>query len=274
MGSPASQLAISWPKSHVLSRVSTEPILSVIIPVRNRSGTRLDNCLRALRWQQGVQPDDVEIVISDLASAPDHQAAIDQTAREHSARVVRVENTQIWNRSWALNVGIRAAQGKRVMCTDADMIFSPDFLRAVLAAFQAQPNPLVLCRCHDLPETVPERAYELDDFAWLRQQAELRDTVGTGACQVADRSFFEKVRGYDEKYVFWGNEDKDMVVRAEVFGLEPHWLGEPTCMLHQWHPTMKLDKKWLRFKNRMRYRFTKTKLVKNKKRWGEPGAPA
>ena len=187
---------------------------------------------------------------------------------------MRVEATKIWNRSWALNVGIRAARGEHVMCTDADMIFSPDFLKQVVAAFVEQQRSLVLCRCHDLPESLSERPWQLDDFARLREQAELRDTVGTGACQVAARSFFEEVRGYDEKYVFWGNEDKDMVMRAEVFGLRPHWITEPTCMLHQWHPTMKLDKKWLRFKNRMRYRFTKTKLVKNKKRWGEPSAPA
>jgi glycosyltransferase involved in cell wall biosynthesis len=185
-----------------------------------------------------------------------------------------VESTKIWNRSWALNVGIRAAHGDRVMCTDADMIFSPGFLHDTLSTLVDNDKALVLCRCHDLPEAVPEKAWHLDDFAWLREQAELRDTVGTGACQAATRSFFEEVRGYDEKYVFWGNEDKDMVARAAVFGLEQHWLPEPTSMLHQWHPTMKLDKKWLRFKNRIRYKFTKTQLVKNKKRWGELTAPA
>lgn len=254
--------------------MSTEPALSVVIPVRNRSGTRLDNCLRSLRWQVGVGSSEIDVIVSDLGSDPEHRDAIDAAARQHSARVVRVESTKIWNRSWALNVGIRSAHGARVMCTDADMIFSPDFLKRVLAAFVEGAKPLVLCRCHDLPESVPERPWQVDDFTWLKEQAELRDTVGTGACQVATRSFFEEVRGYDEKYVFWGNEDKDMVVRAELSGLAAHWLEEPTCMLHQWHPTMKLDKKWLRFKNRMRYRFTKTTLVKNKKRWGELGAPA
>jgi glycosyltransferase involved in cell wall biosynthesis len=254
--------------------VSPNPLLSVIIPVRNRSGIRLDNCLTSLRWQQGVELSEIEIIISDLASDPQHRVAIDETAERHSSRVVRVERTEIWNRSWALNVGIRAALGERVMCTDADMIFSPDFLNRTLAAFEERSKPLVLCRCHDLPQSVPERPWQPDDFPALREQAELRDTVGTGACQAAYRTFFEEVRGYDEKYVFWGNEDKDMVARAEVFGLEAHWLREPTCMLHQWHATHKMDKRWLRFKNRMRYKFTKTKLVKNKKRWGEPGAPA
>lgn len=254
--------------------MSPQPALSVIIPVRNRSGTRLDNCLRSLRWQQDLEPSQIEVIVSDLASDPEHQVAIDATAERHSARVVRVQSTKVWNRSWALNVGIRAAGGERVMCTDADMIFSPDFLKNVLAAFSGATEPLVLCRCHDLPESVEERPYELADFPSLRERAELRDTVGTGACQAAKRSFFEEVRGYDEKYVFWGNEDKDMVARAEVFGLKAHWLREPTCMLHQWHPTHKMDKRWLRFKNRMRYKFTKTQLIKNKKRWGEPGAPA
>jgi hypothetical protein len=226
-----------------------------------------------LRWQD-VDPTAVDLVISDLGSDPQHARAVDETAERHGARVVRTERAKIWNRSWALNLGIRAARAGRGMCTDADMIFSPDFLGRVLGTFAHESNPLVLCRCHDLPESVPEQPWQVEDFPGLREQASLRDTVGTGACQVATKSFFERVRGYDEKYVFWGEEDKDMVMRAEGSGLVPFWLREPTCMLHQWHPTHKREKSWLRFKNRLRYRLTKTQIVKNRRRWGEPAASA
>lgn len=242
------------------------PRISVIIPVRNRAGQRLDNCLRSLRWQD--LPDGAhEIVLSDFGSDAEHAQAVADVAARHGARVVRTPTTELWNRSRALNIGIRAARGDLVLCTDADMIFAPDFVRAVIDEIE-RGEVLVLCRCRDLPEDVPEQAWDGSDFPGLLARSTFRQTRGTGACQGAKKSFFERVRGYDESYVFWGFEDNDMVSRAERAGLSVVYIHERTSMLHQWHPTTKNDRPLLKLKNKWRFWLTRRVVTKNPTGWG------
>ncbi|MCS6798828.1 MAG: glycosyltransferase [Myxococcota bacterium] len=245
----------------------SEPVLSVVVPVRDRTGTRLDNCLRSLRWQRDVGGP-VEIVISDYGSDPPHAEAIDALARRHEARVARTPRVGLWNRSRALNVGIRAAGAPHVLCTDADMIFAPDFLATVIGVLRDEPRAFVLCRCRDLPPEVPEQPWTVDDFPSLLARARWRHALGVGACQAAARAFFERVRGYDERYVHWGYEDRDMVARAERAGLRIVWIHERTSMLHQWHPTTKGDRPWWRQINKLRFFLTRRVLVKNPGGWG------
>ena len=217
--------------------------LSVVIPIRDRSGQRLENCLRSLRWQRGVERQQVEIVLSDFGSSAEHATSIAALAQAYDAVVTTEETEALWNRSRALNLGIQAASGELCFCTDADMIFSPDFIAALLSAeAQAPGETMVLSRCHDLPEAAPRRLFEQSDFADLKSSAALRQTTGTGACQVARRSFFEHARGYDEAFEYWGAEDDDMLSRARRYGLNPVYLEGEAAMLHQWHPTMKNDK--------------------------------
>ena len=243
------------------------PTLSVVIPVRNRAGTRLENCLRSLRWQQF--DGGLEVVVSDFGSDASEVAPLQALCDRQGARLVRTETDALWNRSRALNVGIQASAGRYVLCTDADMLFSPDFAdHVVRAQREADERALVLCRCHDLPEEVEEVPRALEEFDALRAKASVRQTSGTGACQVATRAFFVAVRGYDEGYEYWGAEDNDMVSRATRYGLQPVWLPEAPAMLHQWHPTMKNDRPFRRKWNEWRYRLTRRVVVKNRKGWG------
>ncbi len=253
------------------------PIVSVIIPLRNRSGVRLINCLNSLGWQNRVssstaQPSaELEIIISDFGSDPSQHRNIIKIANDAGATVVKNNTRQIWNRSQALNIGIRASRGKYVMCTDADMIFMPNFIQSALELQkkQGKQGGMVVCQCHDLPQQKTEQCWTRDMIPGLFKEATVRGYGGTGACQFAPRSFFEYVRGYDEGYVFWGSEDKDMLARAEKYGLELLWLDGLTAMAHQWHPTLREQRKFLVLRNRLRYKFTKHRVVKNSRGWGE-----
>ena len=199
--------------------------------------------------------------------------ALAALAERHGARLVRTETSALWNRARALNLGIQASSGDLVLCTDADMLFSPDFLSAVAGAHAAAADHgLVLCRCHDLPAGAVEHAAALAEFDDLRARSEVRQTSGTGACQAAKRSFFCAVRGYDEAFVYWGAEDNDMVHRAGRYGLKAVWLDETPAMLHQWHTTMKNDRPLRRKWNSWRYKLTKWQVVKNRGGWGNEPA--
>lgn len=244
------------------------PRLSAIIPVRNRSGTRLRNCLASLRWQD-VDPGDLEIVLSDFGSDDDHAASIRELADRYDAKVARSEEFGDWNRSRALNLGIQHATAEYVVCTDADMIFAPSFVPAILAVHDRMPGEaLVVCKCSDLPKTVPEKDYAREDIAYLHDSARHRKSIGTGACQSATREFFFHSRGYDETFVHWGSEDTDMRDRALRHGLEMVWISDQTEMFHQWHPTSRYSRLLQNRKNAIRYWFTRHQVVKNLERWG------
>ncbi len=248
------------------------PQISAIIPIRNRSGQRLENCVRSLRWQAPVDAADLEIVLSDFGSTPEHLASVHDIADRYGARVVAVTTDAVWNRSRALNIGIQGATGRLCFCTDADMIFAPNFVHQLLtqeAAHRAGDGALVVAPCFDLPDGVATANLTAADFPRLRAAAALRETNGTGACQVATRAFFEAIRGYDEGFKYWGGEDDDLAFRAATFGLTRVSIGTDAAMLHQWHPTMKNDRPVQRKLNTWRLKLTRHRVIKNPNGWGQ-----
>jgi GT2 family glycosyltransferase len=246
----------------------TAPLLTVVIPFRDRSGLRALNCLRSLRWQE-MPVGAIEIVVSDFGSQPAEQVAIGRACEAVSARVVRTETAAVWNRSYALNIGIREARGHYVLCTDIDMVFAPSFVPTLCAAQQAAGDrALAVCRCRDLPAELALERWEVADYPSLLARSGYRERLGTGACQMAPRSFFERVRGYDQKYVFWGMEDQDLFQRAIRAGLEPRWVHDQTSMLHQWHPSRRTERPFCKFLNDARFHLTKYRVAKNTEQWG------
>jgi len=249
------------------------PAISVVIPVRNRSGIRLDNCLKSLKWQE-LPEGAMEVLVCDYGSEPEHASSVDKLVAKHDVRLVREQTDAPWNKSIILNIGIQQARGALVMCTDADMVFSADFIAGVLALNERDGAAMVVSRCLDLPESTADAVCDKVGFEAMRAKASVRQTCGTGACQAAPKSFFEEVRGYDQAYKHWGAEDDDMLHRAGRYGLEIRWMPESTAMLHQWHPTLK-NTRWLQRRiNDYRYKLTRHIVVKNKAGWGRRGALA
>ena len=86
--------------------MSSAPLLSVIIALRNRTGPRLENCLMSLRAQRTASGEPfaagvVEILLSDFGSDPGPAREIVELADRHGARVVRTDTAALWNRSAA-----------------------------------------------------------------------------------------------------------------------------------------------------------------------------
>ena len=249
--------------------MSDQPLISAIVPVRNRSNNRLENCLRALHWQD-LPAEQYEVVISDFGSNPEEAKKLQEMADAHGARIVRTETDEIWNRSKALNYGIRAAQGRFMFCTDVDMIFEPNFLSTLLKVQEEHgEQAFAVCHCRDLPESVPEKPWNCEDYPALKSKAPFREKLGTGACQMALKSAFEDIRGYDEGFKFWGMEDNDMKFRiTKGHGLKLVWIHERTSMLHQWHPSDRGKKPLSKFLNDVRFHVSKYRTRKNPETWG------
>ncbi|MCB0195868.1 MAG: glycosyltransferase [Anaerolineae bacterium] len=216
--------------------------LAVVISIRNRAGRRVRNALRSLAWQTAGPPAQV-IVVSSGSRAEIDQALAVICAEEGATLLTIGAPGQPWNKSLALNTGIRATRPDipYLMTMDVDMILAPNFLAVVIERLQRQPSALVLCQSSDLPEQaiIPDQPRQvLAAFPALHASSSLRDRTGTGGIQAARRSFFFEIRGYDEDLIWWGAEDGDVVNRAYRLGFALEWIEDRTAMLHQWHPRM------------------------------------
>lgn len=245
-----------------------EPTLSVVIALRDRGGVRVDNCLRSIRWQD-LPAEEVELILSDFGSDRAHQKELRSLAEANEARVLHTVTSETWNKSRALNIGIRAARGRYILCTDCDMVFAPNFLSTLLDTQRAEDDrAFVLCQSRDLPASWAERRWSLSDLETLIEGSSYRARPGTGACQMATRAFFEELRGYDEGYRGWGQEDSDMTYRAGRAGRVLRWVEDQTAMMHQWHPSNRRRWPIQKTLNDLRFHLTKRQVRKNPGGWG------
>jgi hypothetical protein len=219
--------------------VGTAPVV-VIIPVRDRAGQRLRNTLRSLQWQLTGPP--TQVLVVSHGSRPEINDELEKLCRDEAATLMTIgQPADPWNKSLALNVGIRRSTPgvPFLMTMDADMILSPDLLTVVVERLTKDPPALVLCRISDLPPQafLPVDGRQLlQSFERLRAVTQLRSHSSSGGIQAANRSFFFAIRGYDEDLMWWGAMDGDILNRARLMGLEIEWIEDRTTMLHQWHP--------------------------------------
>jgi glycosyltransferase involved in cell wall biosynthesis len=233
------QLAMAHTKDTTVQLENTAAF-AVVIPVRDRAGQRLRNSLVSLNWQTGAKP--AQILVVSHGSQPEIDRELAVICAEQRAALIRVGTpNQPWNKPFALNTGIRATSAEIpfVMTMDVDMILAPNFLEVVHRRLADKEKNLVLCRISDLDKnvTLPASGNELlSKFYHFRAHTKLRSPTGSGGIQAAARSFFFKIRGYDEDLLWWGAMDGDILQRARCLNMIPIWIESETVMLHQWHP--------------------------------------
>jgi len=204
----------------------------------NRGGLRVANLLKSLLVYQRVPAAEVVVVdTSDDEQIARGVAAMCQAIR--GARYVRRRRSSL-HKPWALNVGIQAANpfSKVVAVTDIDFMFGPHMVETLLMVIDWQ----IFVR------TVPKRLcaddFELDPFT-TENWARLCDTArpwgpstGPGALQAAERGWWFKVRGYDERFAGGlGGMDTDMLQRALHDHMHVTTVPfDVSGALHQWHP--------------------------------------
>lgn len=226
-----------WRCYYLLPRRVWERPLGVVVAVRNRSGQRVENFLQTLR-RQTVPPEQVEIVVCDFGSEPDHARDIRARCARHGARYIYTPDGPVWNKSRALNIAIQhtSPTAEFILSTDIDLLFAPNFVETVLRVLTGYGPCLVLCQFRDLPAGALRPETDLRaEFGRLCRMATWHDRSGTGGCQAAPRAWFFRVRGYDERLRLWGGMDEDLLRRARRDGLEPVWIQDRTALLHQWH---------------------------------------
>jgi GT2 family glycosyltransferase len=116
------------------------PLVSIVVPTRNRA----DDLRGALGALLGIraQTAEVELIVVDNGSTDGTWQILQTTAaREPGVQVLREPRTGV---SYARNTGIARAHGSIIAFTDDDIRVTPNWIDAIVAAFDAYRDALVV----------------------------------------------------------------------------------------------------------------------------------
>ena len=230
--------------------------LAVIVSTFERPG-HLNRCLASLEAQRGVDGL-FEVVVTDDGSRDTTLRLIADTARRVSFPLTFTTHQHDGFRlARCRNEGVAASTAPYLVFTDGDCILPPDHLRIHLAV--RRPGRIVAGDCLRLDEAASARI----DAAALRAgqfpdplpagerlrlglkglRAKLYEAARTplrprlsGNNIGVWRSDYEQINGFDEQFVGWGLEDRDLQVRLERLGLRAWSILLRTAPVHLWHP--------------------------------------
>lgn len=228
-----------------------KPVVSVIIPAYNAAAT-LGGLLQAVKTQAGL-PGGYEVIVVDNGST-------DDTVQVAQSFGVTVLHQAVRGPSAARNLGLSAAQGEIVVCTDADTIPTRHWLASLYSAFA---KPEVLQATGPIhgwqPATAAERfACQRQVFDGQKTAAHPVQPFAIGMNHAVRRQAALAIRGWDEAMT--SGEDTDFGLRMHIRFASPivyvprailfhrhrstdealwrqaRWHGAGYAMLRQKHP--------------------------------------
>ena len=202
-------------------------MFSVIYANRNRDVKRIKASLDSLQ-RQSVR--DFEVIFVDYGSDPVLVEEYEGLSEAFNfMRFFSLKVSQLlWNKSKALNYGIKKASFSTVFIADVDLIFHPQ--TASLFQTLATPEKFFLFRLGYLDQEESNRLSGNYEFEELRPQ---RFGTVNGMILVPKEALL-KVNGLDEFFHFYGAEDEDLFARLENGGYKQEKL-ETQNFYHNWH---------------------------------------
>jgi glycosyltransferase involved in cell wall biosynthesis len=187
------------------------PRISVVIPCFNSHAT-LRETLASLE-RQSCRDFDVTIV-DDGSTAPEVAALLAELPQ--SIRIVRQENRGL---PAARNAGIRASAGELVLPLDADDLFEPEAIGALVRALDESAADLAFCWVRRFGEEngISQMAFNSFEQLFVNEAP---------YCLLMRRGLFERLGGYDESLRF-GHEDWEFNIRAVASGARAVVVPEP-----------------------------------------------
>lgn len=200
--------------------------LACILTYREGEGKarrlNLDAVLRSL----AIHPELI-VVIVEQDAVPRLEGELPHPRAQH----VFAYNPGPFNKSWGLNLGVRVVRAPWLMFTDADIVLGRALEEAsnLLAAGYVVVKPYV--RILDLDEAETGRVRD-GDFDWVPERATERLTDReargefppfAGGAVMMTQQVYDRVGGWDERFLGWGGEDDAMsyvLERARVPGTQ------------------------------------------------------
>lgn len=201
--------------------------ISIIIAYRNREISRIKASMDSLKSQKNKA---FEVIFINYGSEPGVSANLEKLLTTYSfIKYYYLDvRQQLWNKSRALNFGIKEANCPYVFIADVDIVFS---LEAVEILWNlTSPEAFSLFKMGYLDEKESAKLYTEFKFEELKPE---RNGEVNGMILTTKESLFE-VKGYDEFFHFYGSEDVDLNARLENAGYKST-LVTNTYFYHNWH---------------------------------------
>jgi glycosyltransferase involved in cell wall biosynthesis len=205
--------------------------LTLLFGFRNRDAERVRRSLDSLANQSDKNFD---VIFVDYGSDEPLRNTIQQLTSNYTFCKYIYNDTRgrPWNRSHALNTGLRLASGDFVFISDIDILFHPDFIRATQEMKQEQ------CAIFFSMWYLPQN-FDFNNL-FHRTVGQISEPEALGQSLVS-RKILMQLGGYDEFYSFWGQEDNDLEQRLRKAGVETQLYSTRQLLLHQWHPRLLYD---------------------------------
>lgn len=229
--------------------------LAVVVSTFERPD-HLERCLASLELQRGVEGR-FEVVVTDDGSRDDTLERVAALARRVSFPLRFTTHAHDGFRlARCRNAGIAASSADYLLFTDGDCVFPPDHLRVHLEerrrGFATAGDCLRLDRATSARMTLD--LIQRGDIAGLVPAGERRrlrrKAMRAAIYQLlrvpmrprlsgnnigAWRIDLECVNGFDERFVGWGFEDRDLQRRLAMIGVRPRSVLSRTAPIHLWH---------------------------------------
>lgn len=199
-------------------------MISVVMCVKDRENERIQRCVDSLKKLDAIK----EIIVVDYGSK--------ENINVFDCKVTRYEENKIFNKSHALNLGIRQTKQPFVMCVDCDIIFPFESLVSIQNAL----------RTDRFIVNTNVRRIKISDIPNWGKSWEWNESIGVGGrlnskanggIQIFSKKWIEKVRGYDENLILLGGPDNDLYNRALRDNLQILDINYP--IYHQEHDKRK-----------------------------------
>lgn len=204
-----------------------ENFLTIIYAHRNRDLSRIQTSLRSLENQRRQN---FEVIFIDYGSDTEILFLLEDLIKKFSfVKLIKLDVSKLlWNKSKALNIGIRNASSPFIFIADVDLIFHGKAIS--LMCKTASSSHFQLFTLAYLNKLESEKL----SSTWEFENVKIRNYGKVNGMILASKEAFETIHGYDEFFHFYGAEDEDVHGRLENAGYRPK-LNEDEYFFHYWH---------------------------------------
>jgi hypothetical protein len=215
------------------------PQVSFIIGHRGRS--RLPHLLATLRSIAAQREVALECIVVEQSNEPEVENLLPPWVRYIYTPLPRADMP--YSRSWALNVGARAAHGEMLVLHDNDMLIPVDYAKEVFERFKDGYEVMNLKRFIFYLSEADSGAvfYDKEPLARRPPQSIVQNLEAGGSIAITREAYYQ-IGGMDESFVGWGGEDNEFWERAQTKRVWPYAY---LPLIHLWHPAQpgKLESK-------------------------------
>ncbi|MBD3253180.1 glycosyltransferase [Candidatus Pacearchaeota archaeon] len=252
--------------------------VSCIVVWKDIGIERLKKCLISLKNQDYPF---FEVILVDYGSKKENFVKLKNFLKKNKISYIRVKNVKFWNRSHALNIGIKRSRSKYILVSDIDMIFEKNYISECVREMKKNIYQILYTDMIDCSKGVIKKNTDvLKEYPKIKEKCNrlsdfynnLEYRFGISIC-FSLSYFFKIIRGYDENYKLYAAEDDDIIKRFELMNLDIKNIKNKTSHIHQWHPKLQGVKKMKSLnssikKNRI-YLKQNNSVIRNSNRWGE-----